>query len=162
MIVSVTVIPAAACWLLRDSKSANLEYDLSYGPSGLFGLVRFSHWINEWFAKAMRTMMSTRGSWFWRLLVVLSLLCGFCVEQLFVVASDGKTFRMVIATWCFAILLPPPGYNIDKMIEEGESIEKRLTPYWAEDAQPGQPRIRDFFFVARGRMLFLVPKLLTI
>ena len=66
MIVSVTVIPAAACWLLRDQRNANLEYDMSFGPSGLFGLVRFSHWINEWFARAMRTIMSARGSWLWR------------------------------------------------------------------------------------------------
>lgn len=43
------------------------------------------------------------------------------------------------------------------MIEVGENIERRLTPYWAEDAKPGQPRIKDFFFVA-GRMLFLGAK----
>ncbi len=157
MIVSVTVIPAAACWLLRDSKSANLEYDLSYGPSGLFGLVRFSHWINEWFAKAMRTMMSTRGSWFWRLLVVL-LFCAASVWSSFLLWPATEYLPNGNRNLVFAILLPPPGYNIDKMIEVGESIEKRLTPYWAEDAQPGQPRIRDFFFVARGRMLFLGAK----
>jgi HAE1 family hydrophobic/amphiphilic exporter-1 len=57
-----------------------------------------------------------------------------------------------------AILLPPPGYNIDKMIELGEGIERRLAPSWADEPKPGVPRIRDFFFVARGRMLFLGAK----
>ncbi len=107
MIVSVTVIPAAACWLLRDSKSANLEYDLSYGPSGLFGLVRFSHWINEWFAKAMRTMMSTRGSWFWRLLVVL-LFCAASVWSSFLLWPATEYLPNGNRNLVFAILLPPP------------------------------------------------------
>ncbi len=44
------------------------------------------------------------------------------------------------------------------MIEVGESIEKRLTPYWAEDAQPGQPRIRDFFSSREAACCFWVPK----
>ena len=57
-----------------------------------------------------------------------------------------------------AILLPPAGYNVDKMIQMGENIERRLTPYWADEPKPGVPRIRDFFFVARGRMLFLGAK----
>lgn len=71
MLVSVTVIPAAACWLLRDRKLQPRIRSQLRTVRGLFGLVRLSHWINEWFAKAMRTMMSTRGSWLWRLLVVL-------------------------------------------------------------------------------------------
>lgn len=157
MLVSVTVIPAAACWLLRDQKNTSLEYDLSYGPSGLFGLVRLSHWINEWFAKAMRTMMSTRGSWFWRSLVVL-FFCAASVWSSFLLWPATEYLPNGNRNLVFAILLPPTGYNIDKMIEVGENIERRLTPYWAEEAKPGQPRIKDFFFVARGRMLFLGAK----
>jgi HAE1 family hydrophobic/amphiphilic exporter-1 len=44
------------------------------------------------------------------------------------------------------------------MIELGEGIERRLAPSWADEPKPGVPRIRDFFFVARGRMLFLGAK----
>lgn len=157
MIVSVTVIPAAACWLLRDQRNANLEYDMSFGPSGLFGLVRFSHWINEWFARAMRTIMSARGSWLWRSLLVL-FFCAASVWSSFLLWPATEYLPNGNRNLVFAILLPPTGYNIDKMIEVGENIERRLTPYWAEDAKPGQPRIKDFFFVARGRMLFLGAK----
>ncbi len=59
------------------------------------------------------------------------------------------------------ILLPPPGYNLDKLAEIGATIEEGLKPYW--DATPDSPEaaklpfpvIGDFFYVARGRMLFM-------
>jgi HAE1 family hydrophobic/amphiphilic exporter-1 len=41
------------------------------------------------------------------------------------------------------------------MISLGEDIERKLAPYWQGEAAPGAPRIKDFFFVARGRSLFL-------
>ncbi|MEN9555490.1 MAG: Efflux pump rane transporter BepE, partial [Planctomycetota bacterium] len=51
-----------------------------------------------------------------------------------------------------------PGYNIDQMISLGNNIERQLAPYWTGEAKPGSPRINDFFFVARGRSLFLGAK----
>ncbi|MHC4953976.1 MAG: efflux RND transporter permease subunit [Planctomycetota bacterium] len=61
----------------------------------------------------------------------------------------------------FGILLPPPGYNLDEMVSMGEQIEAGMQPYW--DVDPGDaeakaldfPPILDFFYVARGRQLFL-------
>jgi len=61
----------------------------------------------------------------------------------------------------FGILLPPPGYNLDEMMLMGEQIENGMQPYW--DVDPGDPAIDslkypailDFFYVARGRQLFM-------
>ena len=61
----------------------------------------------------------------------------------------------------FAILLPPPGYNLNQLMELGQTVEANLRPYW--DAVPGSeeadqldgPVIGDFFFVARGRSVFM-------
>lgn len=61
----------------------------------------------------------------------------------------------------FGILMPPPGYNLDQMMEMGETVEANLRPYW--DVEPGSaaadaldfPIIGDFFFVARGRQIFM-------
>ena len=61
----------------------------------------------------------------------------------------------------FGILLPPPGYNLDQMTAMGETVERELKPYW--DVDPGSPEaatldapvIGDFFFVARGRQVFM-------
>ena len=59
------------------------------------------------------------------------------------------------------IVLPPPGYNTEKFIRLGETIEHVLAPYW--DVEPGSPEeaaldgpsIRNFFYVARGRSVFM-------
>ena len=61
----------------------------------------------------------------------------------------------------FGIVLPPPGYNTEKYVRLGETIESVLTPHW--DAEPGSPEeaaldgpsIRNFFYVARGRSVFM-------
>ncbi|MFG0333849.1 MAG: efflux RND transporter permease subunit, partial [Maioricimonas sp. JB049] len=61
----------------------------------------------------------------------------------------------------FGILLPPPGYNLDQLMAMGEQVEDDLRPYW--DIEPDSPEVAkldfpmigDFFFVARGRQVFL-------
>lgn len=59
------------------------------------------------------------------------------------------------------ILLPPPGYNTDEFLKMGKTIEAVLRPYW--EVEPGSPEeaaldgpgIRNFFYVARGRSVFM-------
>jgi HAE1 family hydrophobic/amphiphilic exporter-1 len=61
----------------------------------------------------------------------------------------------------FGILLPPPGYNLDELLAMGSIVEKHLKPF--VDVDPGSPEaaalqapmIEDFFFVARGRQVFV-------
>jgi len=61
----------------------------------------------------------------------------------------------------FGILLPPPGYNLDELLRMGDLVEQKLLPYW--DVDPGTPEaaaldapiLADFFFVARGRSVFM-------
>jgi len=61
----------------------------------------------------------------------------------------------------FAILIPPPGYNIEMLTEMGRQVEESLKPFWNVD--PGSPEakalktpvIADLFFVARGKAVFI-------
>ncbi len=59
------------------------------------------------------------------------------------------------------ILLPPPGYNMETFVKMGRKIESVLSPYWSakpgtpEEAELDGPSIRNFFYVARGRMVFM-------
>jgi hydrophobic/amphiphilic exporter-1 (mainly G- bacteria), HAE1 family len=61
----------------------------------------------------------------------------------------------------FGILLPPPGYNLDELLRMGDVVEERLLPYWDVDPDTPEaaaldaPVLGDFFFVARGRSVFL-------
>ncbi len=66
----------------------------------------------------------------------------------------------------FGMLLPPPGYNMDQLIEMGEKVEADLRPYWNVD--PGSPEakqldapiISDLFFVASSKRVFIGAKAL--
>ncbi len=60
----------------------------------------------------------------------------------------------------FGILLPPAGYNIDRLMEIGQGLEDRTKEFW--DIDKGDPKnkeldyppIDDYFFVAAGRRIF--------
>jgi HAE1 family hydrophobic/amphiphilic exporter-1 len=61
----------------------------------------------------------------------------------------------------FGIVLPPPGYNLDQLLEMGRTVEAGLKPYCDVDpegpaaAALDAPVIEDYFFVARGRQVFI-------
>ena len=53
----------------------------------------------------------------------------------------------------FGIMIPPPGYNLDTMIEIGRRVEDRVRHLWGSETGPepdegGPPKIRNYFFVA--------------
>jgi HAE1 family hydrophobic/amphiphilic exporter-1 len=58
-------------------------------------------------------------------------------------------------------VLPPPGYNLDELMAMGKQVEENLRPYWDVDTDDPKaheldyPMIADFFFVARGRSVFI-------
>jgi HAE1 family hydrophobic/amphiphilic exporter-1 len=61
----------------------------------------------------------------------------------------------------FGIVLPPPGYNVDKLMELAVTVEQGLEPYWNVDpnspeaAELKYPIIDDFFVVAFNRQVFM-------
>jgi HAE1 family hydrophobic/amphiphilic exporter-1 len=120
------------------------------GPFDLFGrgvvatVVAVNDWLQRGWLRRFVTVVVFVGA-----SVVLSYLMMPKVEYL-----PGGNRNLVIG-----ILLPPPGYNIEMLKELGEQIEEELRPNWEYDRTdppaPGVPRISDFFYVARGRQLFL-------
>ena len=60
----------------------------------------------------------------------------------------------------FGQLLPPAGYNMDRLMKLGTQLEKQSQPYW--DINKGDPAngdlkfppIEDYFFVGAGRIVF--------
>ncbi len=59
------------------------------------------------------------------------------------------------------ILVPPPGYNLEHMETLGHRVEESARRYWDIDLDDPQnkdlphPMISDFFYVVRGRQLFM-------
>lgn len=163
LVVSITVIPAAACRLLSSGAAAgaaaamlNSEgtHSSGFGPRGLFGLIRLSQWLNEAFARLMFRMLSMRGSWLVRLGVVLFFVIGSLLVS-WRIMPDTEYLPSGNRNLIIAILLPPPGYNIGHMMKLGAEIERQVSPHWLGTAGEGAPAIKSFFFVARGRSLFM-------
>lgn len=156
LVISMTLIPMAAARLFSGNpKSASTR------PQNRRKSVRFLERFGSGFVNSVVAVNAwiQRGM-FRKLTVVVS----------FVSLSAGLTWQLFPRVeylptgnrnLVFGILLPPPGYNLDELMQMGQTVESRLRPYW--DVDPGSPQaseldfpvIGDFFFVARGRQVFM-------
>jgi HAE1 family hydrophobic/amphiphilic exporter-1 len=50
------------------------------------------------------------------------------------------------------ILIPPPGYSVDKMKEIGHYIYDEAQPYFEEDGKDGIPQLKQMFYVGADRI----------
>ncbi|MDP7274337.1 MAG: efflux RND transporter permease subunit [Planctomycetaceae bacterium] len=165
MVFSMTVICAASARLFKRPSDESTSVpdpsaETTYPPS-IPLLVRlpravgsgFVEWVvalNEWVQRGVI-----------RRLMVVVLLVGVSLGLSYFFWPQVEYLPAGNRNLVFGILMPPPGYNIDQMKQLGETVEEELRPYW--DVDPGSPQaaaldgpvIGDFFFVARGRRVFL-------
>ena len=100
------------------------------------------------------------GSLGWRVVIVFGL-TAFALGIIAQLLPKAEYLPSGNRNLIFGVVLPPPGYNTEKYVRLGESIETVLAPHW--DAEPGSPEeaaldgpsIRNFFYVARGRGVFM-------
>src|SRR5690606_12380184 len=150
LIVSITVIPTTSAKIFRRSnrpKDANAKRSFNLlAPADAIGnaFSNFVVGINSWLQKgALRRLAAVLG------FVGLSLWLSYTLLPRVEYLPTGN--RNLV----FGILLPPPGYNLDQLMEIGERIERDLKPYWnvtpdsPEAKQLDFPAIGDFFYVAR-------------
>lgn len=181
MIVAVTVVPTAAMRILKrhdrreDEQAAAHQHNGSAPnhPRGSWAAIRHALWmpigavlavcdaVALWLVNWL--MLANRGlqrGVLPRLILVGGVFAVSCVATLLFLPKveylPGGNRNLVIA-----ILLPPPGYNLDQLVDMGSDVEKQLQPYW--DADPNDPEVKkknlplieDFFYVARNRQVFL-------
>jgi len=178
LIVSITVIPVGASKLLKphrrggaDSIStfdeqghvvgekSNRSVEMLAGAGSWFALLidRSNHWIQRSVLRKLTVAGAVVGA-----TVLLSIALWPKVEYL----PNGN--RNLV----FGIVMPPPGYNLEELNNLGQIVEDELRPLWDHDpgdppppappAPPGMPfkpaappPIEDFFYVARGRQVFI-------
>jgi len=155
LVVAISVIPSMANKMLRVARADGAgkgEEDILAGSDiGLGG--RFRRLISD-------GVYSISGSTFRRIAVVVLLIGGSALVMGFLLPK-GEYLPTGNRNLVFSILLPPPGYNLDELIQLGQGIEDNLRPRW--EAQPGSPEaeaiqgplIKNVFYVARGRSAFL-------
>lgn len=151
MVVSAVVIPVATARVLRTPKERGVVSRLLAPVDALASFfVRATVGTNAWLQRgALRQLL---------LVVAVVSLSAFGTWRLLPKVEYLPTGNRNLV---FGILLPPPGYNIDQLLEMGSNIEEKLRPYW--DVDPGSPEIgklpfpaiRDFFYVAAGRQVFV-------
>jgi HAE1 family hydrophobic/amphiphilic exporter-1 len=183
MIVSITFIPMAAPRLLRDRDAPQDVANKHQSPATPNGQPeaaslltsaeegRWQHigrsWVRglEWFATSFVEGVVALNAWIQRTrtrqVALVLLMIGSSLGLSWLFWPKVEYLPNGNRNLVFGILLPPPGYNLDQLMRMGETVEASLRPYWdvdpesAEAAQLDYPVIEDFFFVARGRTVFL-------
>lgn len=159
LIVSITVIPTAAKRILKQRTREEVEQ--AKAPKRRGGLLNIGRTINNGFATGIHKLQTMPGNILIRtsiivLFVTVSIMGAFLLAPKTEYLPEGNR-NLVIS-----MLMPPPGYSVEKMIDLGvNEIEPQVAPYW--EAKPGSPEaekldgppIDNFFFVARGDRLFM-------
>jgi hydrophobic/amphiphilic exporter-1 (mainly G- bacteria), HAE1 family len=130
---------------------------VSISNSAVSGIGRFAKWMvdrvvsfNAWVQRGLV-----------RRLAVVVILVGVSLGLSWLLWPRVEYLPSGNRNLVFGILLPPPGYNLDQLTELGVIVETELKPYWdidpdsPEAAELDYPVIGDFFFVARGRQVFM-------
>lgn len=151
LIVAVTVIPAASARLLSESDKRHRQQSAQPAKAHPAAyIVRGIVAVNAW----------VLGSWPRKALVVATMVSA-AVGLTYMLWPKVEYLPVGNRNLVIAFMLPPPGYNINQLGVMGSLVEKKLQPYWDVDlnspeaAQLDYPVIEDFFYVARGRSVFL-------
>lgn len=151
LIVSITVIPTAASKILSISKSID-------GSSLRFisKLLGFGKRVSSFVSNYVSYIVNNRKV---RLRVILIFTLGSILIS-YIIFPKTEYLPTGNRNLIFGILIPPPGYNVEEFTDIGEHIESKLKPYFSSnsDKDVGKefyPKIKNFFYVARGRQVFM-------
>lgn len=169
MIVSMTVIPTSTSRLFRSTKQLDADAASSVVEGAEPAVAAQSPEIAASSSKAQhnRVVDAVVGINAWiqrgaiRKVAVLLLLTGLSLGLTYMYWPRVEYLPTGNRNLVFGILLPPPGYNLDELMAMGQQVETEMRPYW--DIEPDSPKVADldypmigdFFFVARGRSVFL-------
>jgi len=161
MLVSLTVVPVAARAMLKPHPPRK---DDAAGKTVVIGAEErnfgFISLLVNGFIGSLRMMMTVPGSAMLRLTVVAAIV-AVSIGGSWLLMPKMEYLPEGNRNLVFAILLPPSGYNVPQMIKLGRRVENDMAKYWEtepgspEDAALDGPRMKNFFFVARGGRLFM-------
>lgn len=143
LLVSVTIIPSLSARILKLSSGFD-----SAGGSFVGRL-----------ADRSASIVSFLNEKLWRRLTVVGGGIALTVGLSWGLLPHSEYLPNGNQNLIFAIMLPPPGYNLDEMLEMGKSIEEQISYLWTtpEEEQEEIPGggIDNFFFVAFAGQAFM-------
>lgn len=153
LIVALTVIPMMAARLMRPSAQPAGDRTDGLGHR----LDRLGSAVSRGISDSVYHISGSTGM---RIAVVVVLIGG-SVLSAWSLLPKAEYLPTGNRNLIFSILLPPPGYSLDELIEVGQQIEDVLRPRW--EAEPGSPEaaaiegplVPHMFYVAFGRSAFM-------
>lgn len=148
LVVSITVIPSAASKYLSTGETDS-PGRLRFMPKLLSLAGRVSGFVNGFTERVMKSARQRAA-----LVLSFTVLSVVLIAALFPKTEYLPTGNRNLL---FGILIPPPGYNIGEYTAIGQKIERSIAPRMAgeEENASGAARIKNFFYVARGRSIFM-------
>ncbi len=165
LLVSITVIPGLAARILttrqrRHERPANHKAVGEWSDETALpttALAPQTHRLADHISSMVSRICANKALRLFTIVGLIGLSCGLT----WILIPQAEYLPTGNRNLVIGILLPPPGYNMETFVKMGGEIESVLSPYW--DAEPGSPEeaqldgpsIRNFFYVARGRMVFM-------
>jgi HAE1 family hydrophobic/amphiphilic exporter-1 len=175
-IISVVVVPVAASRLLKEhghghQKGAGSEDLVGYSEEDDSEDMQV-HGIGGRFTQLVDSLNGWIQRSFTRKVAVTTGVIAWSVGLAWVFWPKMEYLPNGNRNLVFGIVMPPPGYNLDELNHLGQIVEDELQPLWDHDPgdppipappsppgvpypMPAPPAIEDFFFVARGRQVFI-------
>ncbi len=138
LLVSITVIPTLINILYRnrEEKKETWLQKSTVGPMFADGLM----WVSGFCLKNVAT----------RLLTVV-LFTSLSVAMILTLKPSAEYLPQGNRNLILNILIPPPGYSVDKLKEIGSYIYTNSKPYFEEEEKDGFPRLKQMFYVGSDR-----------
>ncbi|MDR9501901.1 MAG: efflux RND transporter permease subunit [Desulfurivibrionaceae bacterium] len=138
LFVSISVIPSVFHLFYRGEKKAPKEAKED----------RFGAFFIRWFMKLARFCLRNTVT---RLTTVV-LLTTLSITLTVLLMPPTEYLPQGNRNLILNILMPPPGYSVEKMKDMGTYIHSQVEPYMEEDNKDGIPRVRDIFYVGADRI----------
>ena len=147
LIVAVSVIPSLANKILGGDQKSDTLLDV------------IGDRVRSFIANSVFRISGSTGL---RLVVVIVLI-GLSLGIAWAFLPKSEYLPTGNRNLVFGIILPPPGYNLDELIQVGQTIEDVLRPHWEAAETPDSPQaqnlegpaVDNMFFVAFGRSAFM-------
>lgn len=147
LIVSISVIPALFNLFYREKRGTSvlektppkrtwLQKSVA-GPAIAKAIWRSSNWC-------MKTVFTR--------LATIVLFTGLSLGLIFLLIPSAEYLPQGNRNLILNILIPPPGYSVEKLKSMGRYIYKETQPYFEEDGKDGFPQIKNMFFVGADRI----------
>ncbi len=160
LVVSVTFIPTLSKLLFsfRERKKRPQKSNSSTGPepqrkSRKDPLNSFG----GFFVKSISGLVGWFTQRWYRRLSVVTLLGGGALLIAWLLWPKMEYLPMGNRNLILSILIPPPGYSDAERAAVGTEIGRQLKPYMEKEID-GVDRVKTYFYVGRGQMLFVGAK----